>query len=66
MKKKKIVFVTPNYLPVHLYGSDTVVRLLAEKFARSGFDTSVLTSNVLTPLGWYDPFFSKKFAIRTK
>lgn len=60
MKKKKIVFVTPNYLPVHLYGSDTVVRLLAEKFARSGFDTSVLTSNVLTPLGWYDPFFSKK------
>lgn len=62
MKRKKIAFVTPVYLPAHLYGSDTVVRLLAEKFATKGFDTSVITSDALTPRRWYDPLFSKRIA----
>lgn len=58
--KKKIAFVTPIYTPAPLYGSDTVVKLLAEKFAQRGYDTSIITSNVLTPLSWYDPIFPKK------
>lgn len=54
--KKKIVFVTPIYLPAHLYGSDTFVRCMAEEFARQGVDTSVVTSDALIPLYWYNPF----------
>lgn len=54
--KKKIAFVTPIYLPAHLYGSDTFVRSMAEEFARQGVDTSVVTSDALVPLYWYNPF----------
>ena len=62
MSKKKIAFVTPIYLPANLYGSDTFVKLLAEKFASSGYDTSIITSKALIPRYWYDPFFAPKIS----
>lgn len=62
--KKKIAFVTPIYLPAHLYGSDTFVRCMAEEFARRGYDTSVVTSDALVPLYWYNPFLYSKKIIR--
>ncbi len=62
--KKKIAFITPNYLPVNLYGSDYVVKLLAEQFAKNNYDISVITSNALVPKYWYVPIFSKKITKR--
>lgn len=58
--KKKIAFVTPIYLPAHLFGSDTFVRCMAEEFSRQGYDTSVVTSDALVPLYWYNPFLYRK------
>ncbi|MEK7543855.1 MAG: glycosyltransferase family 4 protein [Patescibacteria group bacterium] len=58
--KKKIVFVTPIYLPAPLYGSDNAVRILAEDFAAAGQDVTVVTSDGATPRYWYDPLFGKK------
>lgn len=63
--RKKIAFVTPIYSPANLFGSDMFVRSMAEEFARNGIDVSVVTSDALIPLYWYNPFlFAKKIPHR--
>ncbi len=57
--KKKIVFVTPIYLPAPLFGSDNAIRIQAEELAALGHDVTIVTSNAYTPRHWYDPFFGK-------
>lgn len=60
MKKPKIAFVTPIYLPAKLSGSAFVIKNLAEELAQRGFNCSVITSNGLNTRFWYDPIFGKK------
>src|SRR3989304_7956947 len=56
---RKIVFVTPVYLPAPLYGSDKYVWLLAQELVARGADVSIITTKALTPRFWYDPIFGK-------
>lgn len=60
MKKKRIVFITPLYLPAAISGSQMFVKNLAEGLAQRGYSVSVITSDALTPRYWYDPIFGKK------
>jgi len=60
LKKTKIAFVTPLYLPTQLSGSGTIIKYLAEELNQRGFDCSVITSNAFNTRYWYDPIFGKK------
>ena len=63
-KIHKIVFIAPIYLPAHLFGSEMIVRDLAETLAKFHYDVTVVTSDAVTGRRWYIPFFEKPFRKR--
>lgn len=60
MKKTKIAFITPLYLPAKLSGSIVTIQNSAEELAQRGVDCSIITSQALNTRFWYDPFSGKK------
>ena len=60
LRKNKIVFVTPFYLPVSLSGSGLVIKQYAESLANMGYDCSIITANGYNTRWWYDPFLGKQ------
>lgn len=61
-KNPTIAFITPLYLPAHISGSQTFVRIVAEALVGKGFDVTVITSDARTPRYWYDPLFGRKLS----
>lgn len=53
---KEILFVTPIYEPANLSGSVVFVKELVNKFKQKDANITVLTTNSLNAVHWYNPF----------